>query len=129
MQVNLLQSNRTFGARYLGMDKDGVRKSEIIINNPKGIHARPATEIIKLLKLNENEGDVFISRTEGERNPIRDSLLSLLMLALSQGTIVFLETEPSYSEDFHNAIARCFEAPDDDAHAQVALEFQENYIK
>ena len=77
----------------------------------------------------ENEGDVFISRTEGERNPIRDSLLSLLMLALSQGTIVFLETEPSYSEDFHNAIARCFEAPDDDAHAQVALDFQENYNK
>ena len=74
MQVNFLntlnsiaKTNSSFGAKHFGVDENGTRKSELVINNPCGIHSRPSSNIVKLTLLPKEPQDVYVcSETKGK---------------------------------------------------------------
>lgn len=66
-----------------------VAKGHATIRNEAGIHCRPSTHIIKEVK--DYDGRMKVSCTEGESD-LR-SMLTLMMLGLTEGTAVDLEVE------------------------------------
>ncbi len=98
MQINSLQSaiksHNTFGAIHHGVDENGVRRSELVVNLPHGVHMRPATNIVELTRL--NSGDVFVTNKNNERTSVTGSVLSLIMLILAHGDHIILKTNENY---------------------------------
>ena len=67
---------------------------EVIIQNPVGLHARPATFFIQ--KANEYKSNIWVEKDERRVNA--KSLLGVLSLGISRGTNVMILAEGSDEE-------------------------------
>ena len=63
-------------------------KKKVKIKNPQGLHARPASIFVKIA--NGFESDITVQR--GSEKVNGKSIMGLLMLAASEGSIVEIET-------------------------------------
>jgi len=61
-----------------------MRNKEVVINNPVGLHARPATFFIQ--KANEFKSSIWVEKDERRVNA--KSLLGVLSLGIVKGTAV-----------------------------------------
>ncbi len=85
---------------------EGKVSRPVVVNNPQGIHARPADLLVRLAKQ-------FQSRIELVRENQRvdaKSILDLLTLGAAQGTALVLEAEGPDAELALDAIAELFAA-------------------
>lgn len=64
-------------------------EKEIIVKNKTGIHARPASQLVK--ECTKFESDIYIKM--GEKNINAKSIISVLAAGLSQGTKIILCTK------------------------------------
>ena len=60
-----------------------MKSAEVILGAPTGLHARPASELVKLVKVLEGSR---VTITCGERSVNAASMLSLLSLGIKSGT-------------------------------------------
>lgn len=75
---------------------------EITIQNPVGLHARPATFFIQ--KANEFKASIWIEM--GERRINAKSLLGVLSLGIDKGTMVTLSAEGEDEEEAINGLVQ-----------------------
>lgn len=74
-------------------------RSEIKIINPLGLHARAAAQLVRLA--GSFSSNIIIKRTDNNLFADAKSILSVLTLAASKGTILILEVEgPDEPEAF-----------------------------
>ena len=66
-----------------------MAKAEIEIRNPSGLHARPAAKFVKLA--NRYSCDSWVEKDDEEING--KSIMGLMMLAASQGTVIRVSAE------------------------------------
>ncbi|MCY3563170.1 MAG: HPr family phosphocarrier protein [bacterium] len=62
---------------------------EITITNPAGLHARPAAEFVKRAKASASK----ITVTSGDKTVDAKSMLGILKLGATQGTIISVEVD------------------------------------
>lgn len=66
-------------------------KKKIKIKNPQGLHARPASTFVRIA--NKYEADITI--TKGSEKVNGKSIMGLLMLAASEGSVIEIEASGS----------------------------------
>ncbi len=71
-----------------------ILKKKIKIGNPQGLHARPASIFVKIA--NKFESDVNVKK--GAETVNGKSIMGLMMLAASQGSVIELEVSGSDAE-------------------------------
>ncbi|MGE0197974.1 MAG: HPr family phosphocarrier protein [Simkaniaceae bacterium] len=79
--------------------KEKIKKSFVILND-KGLHTRPATELVKCAQIYKSQ--IFL--VYQGLNVNAKSLLGILMLAASRGAKIDIEAEGNDAEDAVNAI-------------------------
>lgn len=79
--------------------KAKVKKSFVILND-KGLHTRPATELVKCAQVYKSQ--IFL--VYQGLNVNAKSLLGILMLAASRGATIAIEAEGNDAEEAVNAI-------------------------
>ena len=62
-------------------------KKKIKINNPQGLHARPASTFVRIA--NKFEADISVKK--GPEKVNGKSIMGLLMLAASEGSVIEIE--------------------------------------
>ncbi|MBI3316323.1 MAG: HPr family phosphocarrier protein [Candidatus Omnitrophica bacterium] len=67
-------------------------KKKIKIKNPQGLHARPASVFVRIA--NQFESDVTVKK-DGEEKVNGKSIMGLLTLAASQGSVIEVEVSGS----------------------------------
>lgn len=80
-------------------DKEKIKKSFIILND-KGLHTRPATELVKCAQVYKSQ--IFL--VYQGLNVNAKSLLGILMLAASRGAKIDIEAEGNDAEAAVTAI-------------------------
>lgn len=81
-----------------------MKKKELNIVNPLGIHARPAALIVKTV--NNFQSNVFFEKEELKVSG--RSVLGIMMLAAPKGSAVLVEIEGEDEEDCMEAIDEIF---------------------
>ena len=81
-----------------------MKKKELKIVNPLGIHARPAALIVKTV--NNFQSEVFLEKEELKVSG--RSVLGIMMLAAPKGSVVLVETDGEDEEDCMSAIEKIF---------------------
>lgn len=76
-------------------------KAELVIVNPLGLHARPASKFVAIA--NKFKSDVFIGNGETEVNG--KSILGVMMLACRKGSSVFVRCVGDDSEPALTALS------------------------
>ena len=79
---------------------------EVTINNPVGLHARPATFFIQ--KANEFKSGIWVEKDERRVNA--KSLLGVLSLGIVKGTTVLLVAEGSDEQEAVNTLAELIDS-------------------
>ena len=74
------------------------------VSNKMGIHARPAAMIVRIAS--RFEGDIWVEK-EGERVNAK-SIMGIMMLAASKGTILTFQVNSSYSDEFQKEMSELF---------------------
>ena len=82
-----------------------MQSSELVMNNPRGLHLRVAAEIVKLTRGSDTH--VTLSR-EGERSADGGSIMDLLMLEAAPGTKVRVDVEGPSEQAVAVRIAELF---------------------
>ncbi len=77
-----------------------IKKTQIIIDLPQGLHARPSAKIVNLLKLYKAKVYVLY----GEQECIADSLFNLLSLCIPHKAIVTLKAEGPQADEALKAL-------------------------
>lgn len=85
--------------------KEQTASGSFVVENDKGLHTRPSTELVKCAILFESE--VFLS-TNGQKVSAK-SLLGILTLAACKGTKVEIEAKGADAEKAIEAIERLAE--------------------
>jgi phosphocarrier protein HPr len=80
--------------------KEQTASGSFIVENDKGLHTRPSTELVKCAILFESE--VFLSKS-GQKVSAK-SLLGILTLAASKGTKIEIEAKGADAEKAVEAI-------------------------
>ncbi len=80
-----------------------VRK--LRIKNPSGLHTRPATAIVKLLRTAQSSA----SFTYNKETVNAKSVMSLLMLAATQHALITVEMEGEDAEEVMHRLSDLFE--------------------
>ena len=73
---------------------------EVLVQNKAGLHARPATFFIQ--KANEYKSTIMVEKEERKVNA--KSLLGVLSLGITRGTIITISAEGSDEEEAVNAL-------------------------
>lgn len=73
--------------------------------NPLGLHARPATVIVKMLQ--ETKSSVTFTYHEETINA--KSIMSILMLAAAKNSVIRIEVEGDDAEEVMNKLSLAFE--------------------
>ncbi len=81
-------------------------RGEYSIVNALGLHARAAAQLVKLA--NRFKCDVFILKDEQEVNG--KSIMGVLMLAATQGTVITVRTEGQDAEPALRALSELIQA-------------------
>lgn len=76
-------------------------RREFVINNEQGIHARPATVLVQ--KANQFESDIHI--TFGDITTDLKSIMAVLSLGVTKGSLIFITIEGSDQQEAMNGIA------------------------
>jgi phosphotransferase system HPr (HPr) family protein len=87
------------------VEMDEVLSTRLIVVNEKGIHARPASLIARAV----GEFDACVTLIKGEQNADTHSVLSILMLAATEGTELLGEATGNEREEALAALQRLFE--------------------
>lgn len=66
-----------------------MQKLQIEITNPTGLHTRPGTEFVRLVKT----FDCSVEIQKGEKAANAKSLVKLLMIGISQGDVIGVTTD------------------------------------
>ena len=74
------------------------------VSNKMGIHARPAAMIVRIAS--RFEGDIWVEK-EGERVNAK-SIMGIMMLAASKGTILTFQVNSSNSDEFQKEMSELF---------------------
>ena len=74
------------------------------VSNKMGIHARPAAMIVRIAS--RFEGDIWVEK-EGERVNAK-SIMGIMMLAASKGTILRFQVNSSNSDEFQKEMSELF---------------------
>ena len=82
-------------------------ETEITIRNPQGLHGRPATELVKAAAAFESRIEL-VRPSDGHRADC-GSVLNLMMLAATQGTVFRLVAEGPDAEEAVEKLARLVE--------------------
>jgi phosphotransferase system HPr (HPr) family protein len=85
---------------------EGKVSRQVVVNNPQGIHARPADLLVRLAKQFQSKIELV---RENQRVDAK-SILELLTLGAVQGTALVLEAEGPDAEQALSAIAELFAA-------------------
>ena len=83
-----------------------MRESEVKIINPLGLHARAAAQLVRLATTFSSRITLYRKDKSGSANA--KSILSLLALAVSSGTIVRIEVEGQDEETAMGAVELLF---------------------
>jgi phosphocarrier protein HPr len=84
-----------------------MREGTVTVVNPLGLHARAAAQLVKLAGTFRSR--IIISRTEGDVFADAKSILSVLTLAASLGTLLRLRVEGEDASDAFDEICSLFE--------------------
>ena len=84
---------------------EDIASIELVIRNEKGLHARPASMVAK--KIAEFDADVTLSN--GRQKADGRSVLSILMLAATQGTILLGQATGRERKEALEALKLLFE--------------------
>ena len=76
------------------------------IKNEAGIHCRPSAHIVKHVA--DFDGDMKVTNPDGESSDLR-TMLSLMMLALTHGSVVRLETSGPGADEQLSKLVELFE--------------------
>jgi len=79
----------------------------VVVNNPLGIHARPATLLVQASS--GFEAEVFLSKGEIQRINGK-SIMGVMMLAAEQGAEILIETEGADEEAALEKVAEILES-------------------
>lgn len=74
------------------------------VSNKMGIHARPAAMIVRIAS--RFEGDIWVEK-EGERVNAK-SIMGIMMLAASKGTILTFYVNSSKNDEFQKEMSELF---------------------
>lgn len=85
------------------MDDNLIRR-ELLVDNPEGLHARPAALIVKLANQFESRIDLL----KGGQRVNAKSIMDLLTLAAEQGEVLVLEAGGDDAQAAADAIERFF---------------------
>lgn len=83
-----------------------MRESEVKVINPLGLHARAAAQLVRLATTFSSKITLYRGDKSGSANA--KSILSLLALAVSSGTIVRIEVEGQDEETAMGAVELLF---------------------
>jgi phosphocarrier protein HPr len=83
-----------------------MRQTEIKIINPLGLHARAAAQLVKLA--GKFSSRTILRRTDNRLIADAKSILSVLTLAASKGTVLLLEVEGDDENEAFDEIERLF---------------------
>jgi phosphotransferase system HPr (HPr) family protein len=83
-----------------------MRESEVKVINPLGLHARAAAQLVRLATTFSSRITLYRGDKSGSANA--KSILSLLALAVSSGTIVRIEVEGQDEETAMGAVELLF---------------------
>lgn len=83
-----------------------MRQTEIKIINPLGLHARAAAQLVKLA--GKFSSRTILRRTDNHLIADAKSILSVLTLAASKGTVLLLEVEGDDENEAFDEIERLF---------------------
>lgn len=86
---------------------------DLLIDNKKGLHARPAAKLVRLVAgfANTHVYITHIKRASGEEDVrvLASSVLGLLMMAAEKGSMLRFEAEGEHAADALAAIAELVE--------------------
>ena len=83
-----------------------MRRSDVKIVNRLGLHARAAAQLVKLA--GKFQSKITLIKEDGCTFANAKSILSILTLASSMGTVLTIETEGEDEKDAHLAIEQLF---------------------
>ncbi len=83
---------------------EGKASRAVVVNNPQGIHARPADLIVRLAKQYQSK----IEFLKDNQRVDAKSILDLLTLGAVQGTPLTIEAEGSDAEQVLDALTELF---------------------
>ncbi len=96
---------------YLGnqMSAKKVLEQEVVVGNLLGLHARPSAQLVKIAS--GFDAEVSVERTDNQDGEADcRSVLSLLMLAATQGTRLVLRATGPQAEEAFKAVVAYFQA-------------------
>ena len=81
--------------------------STVVVNNPLGIHARPAALIVQ--QAAQYRAEIFLSNSEAQRINGK-SIMGVMMLAAEQGAEITVEAEGEDEEEALKALAELLQS-------------------
>lgn len=84
-----------------------MRKGEVTVINDLGLHARAAAQLLRVA--NGFKSEILLIRTDNSIFANAKSILNVLTLAASKGTLLILEIEGEDEDLAFNAIKESFE--------------------
>ncbi len=82
--------------------------SEVTVTNPQGLHARPAAELVELMK----SLDANVTINVGEKTAKANSIMSVLALGASTGAVATIEAEGPDAEKAIDAVTEILRSDD-----------------
>ncbi len=109
-----MPSERTRGERQKAASGPAVRAAsgiyqclaEVTVVNKRGLHARASAAFVKLAE----QFDAEVSVTKDGQTVSGGSIMGLLMLGASPGSVILIETEGSEAEEALEALTALVEA-------------------
>ncbi|BAT71256.1 phosphocarrier protein Hpr [Thermosulfidibacter takaii ABI70S6] len=84
-----------------------MKKERIVVSNKYGIHARVAAAIVK--EASKYKSDIYIEKEDDGMKANCKSILGLLALGASKGTVLTLEVNGEDEQDAVEAMKNLFE--------------------
>ena len=86
-----------------------MQETTVVVHNKVGLHARPAAMFVQLA--NKFKSDILVAKTgDGDSKEVNaKSILSILTLAVCQGTEVRIRANGEDEEDAVNALSELIE--------------------
>ena len=86
-----------------------MQESTVVVHNKVGLHARPAAKFVQLA--NKFKSEILVAKTgDGDNKEVNaKSILSILTLAVCQGTEIRIRANGKDEEDAVNALCELIE--------------------
>lgn len=84
-----------------------MQETTVVVHNKVGLHARPAAMFVQLA--NEFKSEILIAKTGDEKEVNAKSILSILTMAICQGTEIRIRANGEDEEDAVSALRELIE--------------------